>query len=425
MSGVIGYRMPHSSQRCIIHVDMDAFFAAVEQRDNPALRGKPVIVGGDPDKRGVVSTCSYEARAYGVRSAMPARTAKRLCPDAVFLPVNMKKYKRVSQEVMEILKKVSPVIEQVSVDEAFLDVTERADSIDSAAALARKIKQEIENATGLTASVGVAANKFLAKVASDLDKPNGLTVIRPEDVEKTLNPLPVSRIWGVGKVVQSKLEDMGIRTIEELLRLRRSELEDTFGKFGGQLYRLARGEDDSEVVMHRRRKSISNETTFEVDVDDVAVLTSVLERLCRSVAEELRSLSLKARTVTTKVRFADFETLTRRRTLPIRVDDAKEIQEVAWPLFADACGLPSDQQGGEVPGRKVRLVGVGVSHLGRQTGQMDLFSDERRKAEAKSRIVGGIRERFGEDSIDIGRGLSNERNRGTPRSRDAHKEVGE
>lgn len=403
--------MSQSSERYIIHVDMDAFFAAVEQRDNPELRGKPVIVGGDAKKRGVVSTCSYEARAYGVRSAMPSRTARRLCPHAVFLPVNMQKYKRVSAELMEILKDSLAVMEQVSVDEAFLDVTERVDSFDSAAALAQGIKESIRKATGLTASVGVANNKFLAKVASDLDKPDGLTVIRPEESHQILDPLPVSRIWGVGKVVEKKLNDMGIRTIAELLALPRKELEETFGNFGDRLYRLARGEDDSEVITHRERKSISSETTFDVDVADISTLNRVLGKLCGSVTARLRALSLKAKTVTVKVRFADFTSVTRSKSVTALLDDAGEVYELASALLADACGFCGQETNGKLRREKVRLVGVRISNLGKEAAQMDLFSDERKKTEAIARIVGGIRGRFGKDSIVSGRSIRAEKNR--------------
>ena len=400
--------MPHSSERYIIHVDMDAFFAAVEQRDNADLRGKPVIVGGDPKKRGVVSTCSYEARAYGVRSAMPSRTAYRLCPHAVFLPVNMKKYKRVSGQIMEILRKVSPVMEQVSVDEAFLDVTGQAGSFDSAAALARRVKKAIRDATGLTASAGVANNKFLAKVASDISKPDGLSVIRPEESQHTLSPLPVSRIWGVGKVIEKKLDGMGIHTIGDLLRIPGSDLEETFGKHGSQLYRLARGQDYSEVITHRQRKSISRETTFDVDVADISTLTFALEKMCRSLAERLHALSLKAKTVTVKVRFADFTTITRSKSVSVFLDDPGVIYTLASALLAAACGF-SPQEGKEkLPGKRVRLVGVSLSNLRREVGQMDLFSEDRKKAEAVARIVGGIRERFGKDSIVSGLSIRHE-----------------
>jgi len=398
-------------ERYIIHVDMDAFFAAVEQRDDPAIRGKPVIVGGDPKKRGVVSTCSYEARAYGVRSAMPSRTACRLCPNAVFLPVNMEKYKRVSAEVMEVLRNVSPIMEQVSVDEAFLDVTKRAGSFDLAEALARAIRRDIRKVTGLTASVGVANNKFLAKVASDLNKPDGLAVIRPEESQKILNHLPVSRIWGVGKVVQAKLESMGVRTIEELLATSGNTLQEKFGNLADRLYRLARGQDNSEVITHRRRKSISKETTFDVDVADIPTLAVVLEKLCQSLAERLRSLSLKARTVTTKVRFADFTTVNRSTSVTLFLDDGAAIYSLAWALLAGACGFSGQEGKAELPGKKVRLVGVSVSNLRKEVGQMDLFSEERKKAEAIARIVGGIRERFGKDSIVRGRGIPQKGNR--------------
>jgi DNA polymerase-4 len=384
---------------------MDAFFAAVEQRDNPELKGRPVIVGGDPNKRGVVSTCSYEARAYGVRSAMPSRTARRLCPQAVFLPVDMKKYARVSGQIMDILKNISPVVEQVSVDEAFLDVTERTESLDSVAGLARRIKNEIRKATGLSASVGVAGNKFLAKIASDLDKPDGLTVIRPEETGRILRPLPVSRLWGVGKVTQTKLNSMGIRTVADLLTVPESELEETFGKFGGLLYRLARGQDDSEVVARRPRKSISSEITFPADIADISTLVRSLETLCRNVAGRLHALSLKARTVTVKVRFADFSTVTRSKSIASPVDDEASLFRLASVLLAESCRLSAREEKQKLLDRKVRLVGVAVSNLHKDVGQIDLFSEERKKAEALARIVGGIRERFGEDSIVSGRGL--------------------
>jgi DNA polymerase-4 len=394
--------MVQSPERYIVHVDMDAFFAAVEQRDNPDLKGKPVVVGAHPKKRGVVSTCSYEARAYGIRSAMPSRTAYRLCPHAVFLPVNMKKYRRVSSRIMEILRNVSPVMEQVSVDEAFLDVTGQAASFDSAALLARQIKERVKKATGLTASVGVADNKFLAKLASDLNKPDGLTVIRRDACREILAPLPVSKIWGVGNVAEKKLGELGIHTIGELLGIPRPLLEETFGKFGSHLYRLARGEDDSEVVTEHEAKSVSSETTFEVDVDDVSTVNVALEKMCATVARRLRSDSLKAKTVTLKVRFQDFTTITRSRSVSSYLDDAKGIFAVASGLLAAAC---------EVSGRgnfkrKVRLVGVAASNLRRQAEQMDLFSQDRKKTDAIAKIVQDVRDRFGKESIVTGRSIA-------------------
>src|SRR5437899_2006871 len=287
----------HSMTRAILHVDMDAFYASVEQRDHPDLRGKPVIVGAGPRDRGVVAAASYEARKFGVHSAMPSRTAYKLCPQGVFVRPNMEKYAEVSRQVMAILRSFTPLVQPLSIDEAFLDVSGSTAQFGDPVAIAKRIKAEIRSGTALTASVGVAPNKFLAKLASDLHKPDGLTVITDADKVQILAPLPVSKVWGVGKVTEKRLHELGIRTIGDLQRLPLDELRQRFGNTADHLHALARGEDNREVETDEESKSISSEHTFDEDTADLDRIKKCLLEQCEEVGLRLRQEKLAAVTV--------------------------------------------------------------------------------------------------------------------------------
>lgn len=332
----------------IIHVDMDAFFAAVEQRDNPALRGKPVVVGGPPHSRGVVSTCSYEARRYGVRSAMPSREAARLCPHAVFLPPAFEKYQRASHQIQDIFARFTSLLEPLSLDEAFLDVSGQ-----DAVAVGKEIKAAIKAELDLTASVGVSHNKFLAKLASDWDKPDGFTVITPERAAEILPGLPVRKLWGIGPRSEEQLKALGIHTCADLLVADQNLLAQVFGRRAEELVMLAKGIDHRRVEAHREIKSMGEETTFGQDERDPARLKEVLRTYSEYLASRLRRHQFKARTVTIKLRFEDFQTITRSQTHQSPVDREDEI-------FRAACQLLDRV---DLAGRRVRLIGLQVSGL--------------------------------------------------------------
>ena len=374
--------------RQIIHIDMDAFFAAIEQRDNPQLRGKPVIVGGDPDGRGVVSSASYEARHYGVKSAMPCGQARRRCPQAIFLGVDMPKYKQVSAQVMQILGQYTPLVEQVSVDEAFLDVTGSRQLFGTAKQIATEIRRRIKQQLGLNASVGVAPNKFVAKMASEKAKPNGLVVIEAEEVENFLGDLPVTQLWGVGDSTARRLRKLGIDTVGQLRQYPQEMLVEHFGKQCRHLYRLARGQDDSPVQPEGERKSVSHETTFAQDTADSEILRATLLELSEQVGRRLRAHDLPGRTITLKLRFADFTTITRSETRaePMAADEQ---------IYTMAAGLLEEIKLGR---RKVRLIGVGVGNFG-QSGQLSLWDTSDGKRPSVDQSIDELRERFGPDSI--------------------------
>lgn len=340
-------------QRKIIHVDMDAFYASVEQRDRPELRGRPVIVAWSPEPRGVVVAASYEARTFGVRSAMPATRALRLCPDATWVRPDFTRYKTVSAQIREIFLRHTDLVEPLSLDEAYLDVTIERTGIPTATETAEMIRREIREETGLTASAGVAPNKFLAKIASDWNKPDGIFVIRPHQVIRFLEPLPVGKIPGVGKATEQRLEEQGIRIVAELRNIDRETLHQRFGKFGDRLWELARGIDESPVVPNRPLKSVSVENTFETDLtkDEVAM---ALEEESKRLWETLVKKKRTARTVTVKLRTPRFETATRRLTLPEPVGSLEELVMVALTLL-DRFDFP--------PAAKFRLAGVGVSNF--------------------------------------------------------------
>ncbi len=380
--------------RTILHVDMDAFYASVEQRDHPEFRGKPVIVGSDPKGgkgRGIVATCSYEARRYGVHSAQPISQAWRLCPNGIYVPPDMSKYERISAGVMSILLDFSDLVQQISIDEAFLDVTGSYRLFGSGEAIAGKIKKRIFAETGLTASVGVAANMFVAKVASDHRKPDGLVVVEPGHEEEFLAPLPVGRLWGVGVKTEAQFRKAGLERIGQLAAMTRSELATRYGVSGEHLWRLAQGLDDRPVLPEEGYKSIGHEVTFERDTEDIQMLHETLLDLTEKVAKRLRAHRARARTITIKFREADFTTSTRRTTLNVPVDTGEKILPIASRLMK---GLMRK-------GRLVRLIGVYASNLETiLTGeQLHLFDREAQKDRRLAAAMDDIVRRYGEGSI--------------------------
>ncbi len=371
---------------------MDAFFAAVEQRDHPEYRGKPVIVGADPREgrgRGVVSTCSYEARVFGIHSAMPINQAWKRCPQGIYVPPNGALYSRVSQSILAVFYEFSDMVEPLSVDEAFIDVTGSMRLFGDGATIARKIKQRILEKEHLTASVGVAPSKFVAKIASDLQKPDGLVVVQPDRVAEFLAPLDIGRMWGAGAKTQQKLHAMGIRTFGDLARFDPEVLERKLGKAGRHFYQLAHGRDVRSVKGERQVKSVSNEHTFDRDTLDDEQLRQTLARLCEKVGNRLRKAGLSGRTIQLKMRYADFETLTRRLTLPQATDSTSQLTEKIIDLFER-----NRQQG-----RPVRLLGVGMSGFGtEEDAQLSLFETPV-AARPLDEIEDLIKERFGARAI--------------------------
>ncbi|MDX1740139.1 MAG: DNA polymerase IV [Rhodothermales bacterium] len=348
-----------SAVRKIIHVDMDAFYASVEQRDDPALRGRPVAVGGR--RRGVVMAASYEARKFGVRSAMPSATAQRRCPDIVFVRPRMEVYGLISRQIREIFRSYSDLVEPLSLDEAYLDVTQPTQGPASGTLLARQIKRDILEATGLTASAGVSFNKFLAKVASGLDKPDGLTVIRPEEAAEFIAALPIDRFFGVGRVTAERMKKLGIKTGADLQALDEAELVRRFGKVGRHFFRIVRGLDDRPVSPNRRRKSVGAERTFLEDISDVDEMETKLEEIAESVARRLERVGARGRTVTLKIKYHDFIVRTRSRTLPAEIGSSAEIAAVGRQLLH--APIPPD--------RSVRLLGLTVSNLDNEPREED------------------------------------------------------
>ncbi|PYO30834.1 MAG: DNA polymerase IV [Candidatus Rokuibacteriota bacterium] len=374
--------------RTIIHVDMDAFYASVEQRDRPELRGRPVIVGADPRGRGVVAASSYEARRFGVHSAMPIGRAARLCPDGVFLPVDMEKYAGVSRQIMAILAGFTPLVEPLSIDEAFLDVTQTRALFGGGEEQARRIKSRIRAAVGLAASVGVASNKFIAKVASDLEKPDGLVVVAPGGEADFLAPLPVSRLWGAGRVTTADLESMGIRTIGQLAAIPPSHLRSRFGRGGALMSALAHGVDERAVEPFAPPKSMGAEETFELDHRDGERLRATLRGQAERVARELRAEGYAGRTVTLKLRFADFSTITRSHTGDPTQDGLTVYREASALLDRVVLRQP------------VRLIGLSVSGLGPAgEGQLALLGPDAVRRERLARALDRLVERFGEASV--------------------------
>jgi DNA polymerase IV len=385
----------------ILHVDMDAFYASVEERERPELKGRPVIVGGSPKERGVVAAANYKAREFGVYSAMPASRAIRLCPEAIFLPSRVDFYAVVSEQIQKIFRDYTPLVEPISLDEAFLDVTASERLFGGAEAIGKVIKRRIKEELRLVASVGIAPNKFVAKVASDLGKPDGFLVVKPDDILAFLDPLPVNRLWGVGKVNRGLLDKKGIRTIGEVRRQSSGRLHDLLGKWGDHLWELAHGRDDRPVVPDREAKSISHETTFETDHRDLCLLRSYLVELAEQVGRRLRRHRQCARTVEIKIRFADFRTITRSQTLSKVTDTTQDLVQTALELLK--MNLPKAHCG-------VRLLGMGVSHLvSAEPAQGDLFMDEatqkQRRIDAASDLVAS---KYGESALRRGGPISAE-----------------
>jgi DNA polymerase-4 len=372
----------------ILHIDMDAFYASIEERDRPGLRGKPMVVGGNPHKRGVVAAANYAARYFGIHSAMPTAQAKRLCPHLIVLPPRHGYYAQVSQHIRDIFHRYTPLVEPLSLDEAFLDVTHSQQLFGEPARIGWRIKREIRDELTLTASVGVAHNKFLAKVASDASKPDGFLVITPANAQAFLDPLPVSKLWGVGKVGNRRLEKLGIHTIRELRATPRSVLEDLFGSWGEPLSELAQGLDDRPVIPDHKAKSLSHETTFAEDITDIEALRGWLLDLTRQVAARLRCNSLRGRTVHLKIRFSNFRTITRSHTLAQSTDITQELWNAALELLTR--NLP-------IPPRGVRLLGFSVSGFdSAESRQADLFCESENARNVRLDTVSDwIQKRFG------------------------------
>ncbi len=373
---------------------MDAFYASVEQRDHPEYRGRPLIVGSDPKEgkgRGIVATCSYEARKFGVHSAQPISKAWQLCPQGIYVRGDMKKYGRVSDRVMSILLEFTDMLEQVSIDEAFLDATGSENLFGSGLEIAKKIKSRIREVLQLTASVGVAQNKFVAKVASDLKKPDGLVVVAPGGEKEFLAPLPIGRLWGVGQKTEAVLKRIGLETIGQLARLSHAEMTARLGKSGAHLWQLAQGIDDRPVSPEEGFKSIGHEVTFENDTADSELLHRTLLDLSGRVAQRLRAQGARAHTIAIKFREADFSTFTRRTTLNSPVDTAEKIFPVALKLMK---GLIRD-------GVLVRLIGVSASNLEIEIAgnQMSFFNQTSPKDRKLAEALDSITQRFGDQAI--------------------------
>ncbi|HSV96548.1 MAG TPA: DNA polymerase IV [Spirochaetota bacterium] len=384
--------------RLVLHVDMDAFFTSIEQLDNPEYRGKPVVVGADPRGgrgRGVVSAASYEARVFGIHSALPISRAYQRCPGAIFLPPRFERYQELSDIVMNVLGTFTPLVEPISIDEAFLDCTGTEGLFGKPMELGNRIKRAIRRDTGLTASVGIASNKSVAKIASDLQKPDGLTICEPGREREFLAPLPVGRLWGAGRKTERDLESMGYHRVGDISSVPLARMEKLLGKWGEHLWLLANGIDDRPVCDEYERKSYSEETTFERDVDDAAIVEHVLFGIADTLSYKLRSEGVKGRTVTLKIRLEGFETHTKSLTLPEHVNDMETIRNTAVRHF----------RGFDRKEKRVRLVGIRVSNLERdgerEECQLDLFEatekngDRDHRGKDAERVLDSMRDRFG------------------------------
>jgi DNA polymerase-4 len=372
---------------------MDAFFAAVEQLDDPSLRGKPILVGGD-GPRGVVATASYEARVFGCHSAQPMAVAKRLCPQAIVVPGHYARYREISGRIFDIMESFTPIIQPLSIDEAFLDVTGSLRLHGSAVDIAKKLKQRVRDELHLTASVGVAPNKFLAKLASDLEKPDGLTVINREDIDRVLPPLPATKIWGIGPKTAARLESMCIRTIRDIRAASESTLKRLLGDDAERVARLARGEDDREVVTDSDAKQISQERTFGINVSEPDAIRDELHDQVQQVARRLRKHALRAAGVTLKIRFGEFQTITRSQALKEPTDRT----DVLWSITLDIFNAWSKQSF-----RPVRLIGTAAKNLTRDPAQLALFVDPTHERQQKlDQTIDQITARFGTSSLRRG-----------------------
>jgi len=381
--------------KSIIHLDMDAFYPAVEVLDNPDLRGKPVIVGGISG-RGVVSSASYEARKFGVHSAQPMATARRLCPHGVFLPVRMSRYAELSDRVFEIFHRFTPLVEPLSIDEAFLDVTGCTRLFGSPAEIAKKIKEAVRKETGLTVSAGVAPSKFVAKIASDMNKPDGLTVVSPDRVREFLDPLPIGKMWGVGRVTQEAFARLGIHTFKDLRGIAVEVLEKKFGKYGLKMQELSMGIDEREVITHQEAKSIGKEETFDEDILDIDYAKKELLALAGKVARRVRREGVTGKNITLKVKYSDFIQITRSETLDRFTDDDAII-------YQTACRLLKKTETGKKP---VRLLGISVSQLRTQVGekQLSLFGpvESDSKKNRLNTALDLLQDRYGENIVRPG-----------------------
>lgn len=385
------------SPTTILHVDMDAFFVSVELLERPELRGRPVVVGGRPDQRGVVSAASYEARKYGIQSAMPLRTAAKLCPHAIFLDGHHQKYAEWSDRVAGILGEFSPVVEMVSIDEAYLDLTGTGRLHGPPLALADKLLRAITRSTSLPCSAGLATTRLVAKVASDQAKPRGLVWVAPGQEARFLAPLPVRKIPGIGQVTERALRALGIETVEQIAALPQEKLETVFGQWGTALFRKARGGDVYEFVVDAEPKSISHNHTFGEDTDDLEALHAMLSHLSQKASKRLREAGLAARALTLTIRYAGFATYTRSRTLPQSVRLDREIHAVFHELFRRH----------RDPRRKIRLLGVSLGGITHGERQLDLLDGEQRdKLEKLTRAADQLRDRFGFGKIQFGGSLS-------------------
>lgn len=382
-------------KRIIVHVDMDAFFASVEQLHHPEWRGKPVIVGADPKGgkgRGVVSTASYEARQYGIHSAMPISKAYRLCPHGIYVPPHGDLYSHYSRQVFEILYQFTPLVEVISIDEAFLDVTGSLHLFRSVEGVAAQIKDRICTKTGLSASLGIAPNKSVAKIASDYQKPDGLTIVAPENIQDFLDPLPIRKLFGVGEKTYETLHHLGISTVADLRRYPAEFLEKRFGEAGEHLYRMARGIDERQVQVNEEIKSISHETTFETDQTDPELISNTLLHLSAKVSQRLRKHGLKGKTIQLKIRFFDFTTFTRRKTLTNHTNLTEDIFRLGKKMLDEF--QPSELS------KPIRLIGIGVSHLVDEKGtQISLWDVQNEKKLALEKIVDQLQEKFGKSAI--------------------------
>lgn len=387
--------------RTILHVDMDAFYASIEERDHPELQGQPIIVGGRAEHRGVVSAANYPARKFGVHSAMPMKTARQLCPQAHFFPVRMSDYAEVSQSLQKIFRKYTPLVEPLSLDEAFLDVSGSQLLFGNGREIAASIKLEVRHSLQLIASVGVAPNKFLAKIASDADKPDGLVVVEPDKIQEFIDPLPVSRVWGIGKMATQRFNRLGIQTISQVRVLEPKILTELFGEQGLHLWNLSQGLDERAVIPERQAKSISRETTFSSDVNDLEILRIILMDLVEDVSRRLRKNKLRGKTIQLKIRYDDFSTFTRSITVSQPTDLTREIEQSALLML--------DQKLPERP-LSIRLIGVGVT--GFQSGsqhQKSLFDEEdQQKYSRLDQVKDQIASRFGSNSIIRGNRIASD-----------------
>ena len=381
--------------KAIIHLDMDAFYPSVEVLDNPELKGKPVIVGGSRE-RGVVSSASYEARKFGVHSAQPMATAMRLCPNGTVLPGRMSRYKEVSEQVFEIFNVFTPLVEPLSIDEAFLDITDSKLLFGQPEDIAKKIKKMVLEETGLTISAGIASLKFVAKIASDIDKPDGLTVVPPDGIMDFLDPLPIKKMWGAGKKTLEAMARLNIHTYKDLRQTTVGVLEKKFGKHGISMHQLSMGIDERDVVPEHDVKSIGHELTFHKDIMDLDSVKKELLSLATKVASRMRREGVFGRTITLKVKYSDFTQITRSATLSKSTDDGSEIYSTVLHLLEKT----------SVGKRPVRLLGISLSHLSHHSsdGQLSLF-DHQETAEKKKKLnttLDSLHERFGEKSIRPG-----------------------